>query len=233
MLLLAPYAKHVPLASLAAILFVVAWNMSEVHAVAALLRGGSRSDRLVLLATLGLTVFVDLVVAVEVGVVLAALLFMKHMADRVEVREVLPTTPPGDPYHEMLLGVPPEIRVFAIDGPMFFGVAHRFENTVAAVEPRVRVVIVRLWRVPYLDASGVHALRRAVRALRRGGRKVVLSGVRPAVHAELERSGLLAEIGEHKVWENFEEALFFARELLVEERLAAANAPTQAVPRAP
>jgi SulP family sulfate permease len=231
MLLFAPYAGHVPLASLAAILFIVAWNMSEVHAVAGLLTGGSRSDKMVLLTTLGLTVFVDLVVAVEVGVVLAALLFMKHMAERVEMRAVLPTTPADDPYHELLLGVPPEIRIFAVDGPMFFGVAHRFENTVAAVEPGVRVVIVRLWRVPYLDASGANALRRAVRALRRGGRRVVLAGVRPPVRRELERSGLLTEIGEEKVWETFEEALFLARELLLEERMQAATAKTQVVPR--
>jgi SulP family sulfate permease len=220
LLFLAPYARHVPLASLAAILFVVAWNMSETHAVAALLRGGSRGDRLVLLVTLGLTVFVDLVVAVEVGVVLAALLFLKSMADRTDVRLLAEPEQVVDPHHDLAWTLPPEIAVYAVDGPLFFGVSHRFESTVAAAPARVRIVVLRLWRVAYLDGSGIHALRRAVRALRRGGRRVVVSGVRPEVKRAMDRAGLTAEIGEAKIWPDLEQAVTVARELLVEERLA-------------
>lgn len=219
MLALAPYARHVPLASLAAILFVVAWNMSEVHAFAGLLRRGTRGDRLVLLATFGLTVFVDLVVAVEVGVVLAALLFMKHMADRTAVAAVSDPEDATDPFHDLASKIPPEIAVYAVDGPLFFGVSHRFESTVGAVDERARVVVLRLWRVPYLDATGVQALRRALRALRRGGRRVVVSGVRPDVRIAMDRAGLTAEIGEEKIWSDLEQALAFARDLLVEMRL--------------
>ena len=226
MLVLAPYAVHIPLACLAAILFVVAWNMSEVHGVVDLLRSGSRSDRLVLVVTFGLTVFVDLVVAVEVGVVLAAILFMKHMSERVEVKAILEAEDRPDPYHGVATHLPPEIAVYAIDGPFFFGVAHRFESTVAAAEAAVRIVIVRLWRVPYLDASGVNALRRAVHALRRGGRTVILSGVLPEVKPVLERSGLAAEIGADNVWANLEEALAHARDLLAEHRMASRAAPS-------
>jgi SulP family sulfate permease len=218
--LLAPYAAHVPLASLAAILFVVAWNMSEVPVVASLLRTGSRSDRLVLLATLGLTVFVDLVVAVEVGVVLAALLFMKHMSERVEMSALLREERRADPYHGLATALPPEIAVYSVDGPFFFGVAHRFEETVGRVDPRVRVLVVRLWRVPYLDASGLHALRRVVHAFRREGRRVLLSGVRPEVQRELERTSLLRDVGEENVWGNLEEALACARDHLTDEGLA-------------
>jgi SulP family sulfate permease len=224
LLLLAPYARYVPLASLAAILFVVAWNMSELPAVGSLLRSGSGGDRLVLLVTLGLTVFVDLVVAVEVGVVLAALLFLKSMADRTDVRLLAEPEGVVDPYHDLAWTLPPEIAVFAVDGPLFFGVSHRFESTVAAAPASVRIVVLRLWRVSYLDASGVHALRRAVRALRRGGRRVVLSGVRPEVHAAMERAGLVAEIGEGKIWPDLEQAVTVARELLVEERLGGKTA---------
>jgi SulP family sulfate permease len=223
--LLAPAAAHVPLASLAAILFLVAWNMSEVHEVSSLLRAGSRSDRLVLLATLGLTVFVDLVVAVEVGVVLAALLFMKQMSERVEVSALLPDPTRPDPHHDLAVGLPPEIAVYAIDGPFFFGVAHRFESTVAQTPAAVRVLVIRLWRVPYLDASGVRALRRAIAAFGRGGRRVVLSGVRPEVREALGRSGLLEAVGEENVWPTLEQALAHARDAVAEERLARASAP--------
>jgi SulP family sulfate permease len=219
MLVLAPYARHVPLASLAAILFVVAWNMSEAREVVALMKGGSRGDRLVLLTTLGLTVFVDLVVAVEVGVVLAALLFMKHMAERTEVKPLLTAETTPDPFHGLATHPPPGVVVYAVDGPFFFGVAHRFESTVADVGAAARVVIIRLWRVPYLDATGVHALHRAVSALRRGGRHVLLSGVRPDLREALERSGLLAEVGEDAVWSTLEEALAASREILVEAGL--------------
>jgi SulP family sulfate permease len=224
MLVLAPYARHVPLASLAAILFVVSWNMSEAREVAGFLRRGTGGDRLVLLTTLGLTVFVDLVVAVEVGVVMAALLFMKHMAERTEVRPLLDAESAPDPFHGLATHPPPGVVVYAVDGPFFFGVARRFETTVADVAAGTRVVVIRLWRVPYLDATGVHALHRAFAALHRGGRHVLLSGVRPEVREALVRSGLLAEIGEHSVWGTLEEALAAAREILVEERLAAAPA---------
>jgi SulP family sulfate permease len=224
MLVLAPYATHVPLASLAAILFVVAWNMSERRAVWGLLRHGSRGDRLVLLATFGLTVFVDLVIAVQVGVVLAALLFMKHMADRTAVGSLGVPEGTVDPFHDLAAKVPPEIAVFSVDGPLFFGVSHRFESTVAAVDRRVRIVVLRLWRVPYLDSTGVHALERAVGALRRGGRRVVLSGVRPEVRAAMDAAGLTAEVGEEKIWSNLEEALAYARDLLVEMKLTERSA---------
>jgi SulP family sulfate permease len=222
--LLAPAATHVPLASLAAILFLVAWNMSEAHEVAGLLRAGSGSDRLVLLATLGLTVFVDLVVAVEVGVVLAALLFLRQMAERVDVSALLPDPTRPDPHHDLAVSLPPEIAVYSIDGPFFFGVARRFETTVAQVPGAVRVLVIRLWRVPWLDASGVRALRRAVAAFRRGGRRVVLSGVRPEVRASLERSGLLAEVGEEDVWPTLEQALAHARDVVADDRIARGTA---------
>jgi SulP family sulfate permease len=221
MLVLAPYARHVPLASLAAILFVVAWNMSEAREVVALLLHGSGGDRLVLLTTLGLTVFVDLVVAVEVGVVLAALLFMKDMAERTEVKPLLAAESTPDPFHGLATTPPPGVRIYAVDGPFFFGVARRFESTVADAGDAARVVIIRLWRVPYLDATGVHALRRAITALRRGGRHVLLSGVRPELRDALERSGLLEEVGEDGVWATLEEALAAAREIVVDAGLRA------------
>jgi SulP family sulfate permease len=229
MLVLAPYATYIPLASLAAILFVVAWNMSEPREVFELLRRGARGDRLVLLVTFSLTVFVDLVVAVEVGVVLAAILFMKHMSDRVDVKAVRDAEAAPDPFHELASRLPPEIAVYSVDGPLFFGVSHRFESTVGALDPAVRIVILRLWRVPYLDASGVASLRRAVRGLRRGGRRVLVSGVQPRVLAAMERAGLVQEIGEEKIWANLEEALAAARDLLVEIR-AAERAAGKGVP---
>src|SRR5439155_7726603 len=117
---LTPLASAIPMASLAAILFLVAWNMSEMHAVADLLRRGAPSDRVVLLVTFLLTVFVDLVVAVEVGMVLAALLFMKHMADRVALRTANGDAgrdgAPEDPFHDLAHPLPEEIGVYQVDG---------------------------------------------------------------------------------------------------------------------
>jgi SulP family sulfate permease len=221
MLVFAPWAGPIPLACLSAILFLVAWNMSEIREVTRMLVAGSWSDRAVLLTTFGLTVFVDLVVAVQAGVVLAALLFMKHMSERFEVRSLFHAEEKPDPHHDLATSLPDEIRIYAIDGPFFFGVAQRFETTVAAVPRGVRIVIVRMWRVPYLDASGLHSLRRAVRGLRRSGVRVLLSGVAPQVRDALERDGLLAEVGDENVWSTLEEALAFARDLVAEQRAAA------------
>jgi SulP family sulfate permease len=225
LLLLAPYAVHIPLATLAAILFVVAWNMSELPHVVELIRTGTRSDTAVLLVTFGLTVFVDLVVAVEVGVVLAALLFVKHMSERVGMGAVVGPEQEVDPYHTLATALPPGIAMYSVDGPFFFGVSHRFEATVSAVDPKARIVIVRLWRVPYLDASGENSLRRVVTTLRRSGRVVVLSGVNEDVHEALRRGGLAEEIGEERIWAHLEEALAYSRNLLTEERLKDAAAP--------
>lgn len=157
--LLAPFASHVPLAALAAILFYVAWTMADLRHFGRLLRRAPRSDRIVLLVTFGLTVFVDLVVAVNVGVVLAALLFMRRMAESVSVQqEVFGGPEPRAEVVEAPVSWPSNVLVYRIDGPFFFGAAEKLESTVERAQLHVDTIVIRLGRVPFMDATGMHTL---------------------------------------------------------------------------
>jgi SulP family sulfate permease len=190
-LLFAPWAAYVPLAALAAILFFIAWGMSDLRHVSRLLRRAPRSDKLVLLITFALTVFVDLVVAVNVGVVIAALLFMRRMADTVSVEEEAP-----DPQHEPL---PPSVLVYRIDGPFFFGAAEKLESTVERAQLHVATVVIRLGRVPFMDATGTHTLAEIIERFQRRGIRVLLCGIHPRLARALERAEILALVGSENV----------------------------------
>jgi SulP family sulfate permease len=181
---------YVPMAALAAILFMVAWGMSEYRRFLALLRMPN-SDRAVLLITFGLTVLVDLTVAIAVGVTLASLLFMARMAEAVEVG-------PGGPSDIDLDAedrhqrddLPPGVEVFRIAGPFFFGVAGELLDTLRRLGQSPRVIILRLRLMPLLDASGAQALEEFVEQARIAGAKVILSGVQPQPRSMLGRVGL-------------------------------------------
>jgi sulfate permease, SulP family len=190
-LLFAPWAAHIPLAALAAILFFVAWNMSDLRHVSRLLRRAPRSDKLVLLITFALTVFVDLVVAVNVGVVIAALLFMRRMADTVIVEEEAP-----DPSHEPL---PSSVLVYRIDGPFFFGAAEKLESTVERAQLHVGTVVIRLGRVPFMDATGTHTLAEIIERFQRRDIRVLLCGIHPRLARALERAEILALVGPQNI----------------------------------
>jgi SulP family sulfate permease len=196
--LLAPWASHVPLASLAAILFFVAWNMSDVRHFSRLLRRAPRSDKLVLLITFALTVFVDLVVAVNVGVVIAALLFMRRMAETVSVQEEVFGGPENrDERAEASAEtpLPSNVLVYRIDGPFFFGAAEKLESTVERAQLHVETVVIRLGRVPFMDATGTHTLSEIIERFQRRGIRVLLCGVHPRLMRALERAEILTLIG--------------------------------------
>ncbi|KRA79734.1 SulP family inorganic anion transporter [Altererythrobacter sp. Root672] len=177
----------VPMAALAAILFMVAWGMSEYERFIALLRMPN-SDRAVLLLTFGLTVLVDLTVAIGVGVTLASLLFMARMAEAVEVdtggRQ--DTDLDSEDVHQRD-ALPPGVEVFRINGPFFFGVAGELLDTLRRVGQSPKVIILRMRLVPLLDASGVQALEEFVEQVHVAGAKVVLSGVQAQPKSMLER----------------------------------------------
>ena len=185
LLFLAPLAANIPLCALAAILFVVAWNMSEAHRVVRMLRTAPRADTLVLLTTFLLTVFSDLVTAVYVGVVLAMLLFLKRMSDSVDVLreqgEELPTQ------------VPSGTVVFSIDGPFFFGAAENLERALENTHTDPKVLVIRLGRVPFMDITGIQSLEEAVSALERRGVRVRLCEARPNVLRKLVRAGVVGK----------------------------------------
>lgn len=183
MLLLAPLMRYVPLAALAAVLLVVAWNMSEYqhfrHTMSA-----PKGDRLVLLLTFFLTVFFDLTVAIEAGVVLAAFVFMFRMAEAVEVSSGVrlldengEEDPAGADDQRALL--PEGVEVFQINGPLFFGASNRLDNLLDQFFSAPKVFILRMRLVPIVDASGVHALKTLADRCHRRGIVLILSGLQP------------------------------------------------------
>lgn len=190
MLFASDLMAFVPMAALAAILFTVAWGMSEHDRFIALLRvpGG---DRLVLLLTFGLTVLVDLTVAIGVGVTLASLMFMARMAQSVEIDSGnnIDTDRDAEDIHQRE-ALPPGVEVFRITGPFFFGVASELLDALRSVGQRPRVIILRLRLVPLLDASGLSALESFIHQASAGGTQVILSGVQAQPMAMLDRAGL-------------------------------------------
>jgi SulP family sulfate permease len=198
--LFAPFASHVPLAALAAILFFVAWTMCDVRHFGRLLRRAPRSDRIVLLVTFGLTVFVDLVVAVNVGVVIAALLFMRRMAESVSVQqEVFGGPESAGESGETAPALPPNVLVYRIDGPFFFGAAEKLESTVERAQLHVETVVIRLGKVPFMDATGMHTLSEIIERFQRRGIRVLLVEIQEKLGRALGRAGLLELAGPDNV----------------------------------
>jgi SulP family sulfate permease len=200
--LLAPYAAHIPLAALAAILFFVAWSMADLREVRRLLRTAPAADRLLLLTTFALTVFVDLVVAVNVGVVLAALLFMRRMAETVNIHQqdfAAAETPPGESVR-----LPPNVLVYRIEGPLFFGAAEKLESTLERAQLGVDTVVIRLGRVPFMDATGLAALSEIVRRFQKRKVRVLLCGLHDAIVPSLESAGIRALVGEDNICANMD-----------------------------
>ena len=203
------WVSLVPMAALAGILFVVAYNMSEWRVFSSLLRG-PRSDVLVLVVTFGLTVLVDLTVAIQVGVVLAALLFMRRMAEVSEVRSV--TDQLKDVERQGFEAENPDVvlpdgtEVFEIAGSFFFGAAQRFSEALSEVHRRPTIVILRMRDVFAMDATGLHALEEVLARFRRQGIVVLLSGIRDQPLGVLRRTGALERFGVENVLGSFREA---------------------------
>jgi sulfate permease, SulP family len=196
MILLAPFANYMPLASLAAVLVVVAWDMSEVERFRSLLKAPP-GEGLILLATFLLTVLVDLTVAIEVGMVLAAFLFMHRMAKAVEIGtgsklidEDIDDFSAPRPDIIPLDRIPEDIEVFQINGPFFFGAATQLADVLNRLRTAPRVTILRMGRVPLIDASGIHALQSFIKASDSRGTKVILSGLKPGVEAAIAQMGI-------------------------------------------
>lgn len=204
MLLLAPLAVYIPLASLAAILMVVAWNMSEVGKMRHLMRA-PMGDRVLLLLTFVLTVTVDLTVAIAAGVVLAAVLFMHRMAESASVAPAA-----EDEDEDARAHLPPGVEVFEVRGPLFFGAAARLSEVLDQIGQPPRVFILRMEDVPLVDATGVAALEDFLRRCRAGGTKVILSGLKPAAAQILTRMGLADAPGHLALASDFQAALALA-----------------------
>ncbi len=218
LLFLAPLAKTIPLAALAGILVVVSYNMSEVNHFIGLLKA-PKSDVMVLLTTFALTIFIDLTVAVEVGIVLAALLFIRRMSEVTNVGMITRDfqgngEEENDPNSTSSRLVPPGVEVFEIQGPFFFGAADRFKEAIRTIEKPVPVIILRIRNVPAVDATGLHMIREFLHQCRKDSTTLVLSGVHTQPLSAMKRSGLWDEIGEKNILGNIDDALNRAREIL-------------------
>jgi sulfate permease, SulP family len=212
-LLLAPLASAIPLCCLSAVLFVVAWNMSEFPHVVRLVRGAPKADVGILLLTFFLTVFVDLVVAVNVGVILAALFFMRRMADSVNVEQQLEALPDSGTPSSPALPANSGVIIYSIDGPLFFGAAEKLERTLAHIQRPATTLILRMGNVPFVDATGLFAIEEIVTDFKRHGAVVLLAEVRPNVRYKLERGGVIAQVGQDNVMDTLEQAVLQAKEL--------------------
>lgn len=184
LLVLAPLAADVPLVALAAILFVVAFNMAGIGHLVRTARRAPRSDVAIMFVTLGLTVFTDLVMAVEVGVILAVLNFMRRMAAAVEVRAL----------DETHVEAPEGVLVYTVDGPFFFGAVDQFEQALLHTHTVPRGLVISLERVPFIDLTGLQTLEEVVGTLVRRGTAVTLCCANASVSGQLERTGVSSSL---------------------------------------
>ncbi len=199
MLVAWPLTHFIPLAALAAVLMIVAWNMSEVERFTHLMKAPI-GDRAVLLVTFGLTVMVDLTVAIEVGVVLASVLFMHRMSEAVQVQanvKLLDDDVSDDTPHDMRpvtqAELPPGVIASVIRGPFFFGVAMQLGETLDRIGKPPRVLILRMRAVPMVDGSGASAIQSLVDRCARHGTKLIITGIQPQPRQVLQAMGILDE----------------------------------------
>jgi SulP family sulfate permease len=207
LLFLAPLASSIPLASLAAILFVVAWNMSESRRFVMLLERAPLADRAILIITFLLTVFADLVVAVNVGVILAVLQFLRRMAETVETQPVAARALKVELSELGATGLPTSVVVYEIAGPMFFGAVENFRRPLLEMRPVPRILILRLDRVPFMDITGIQTLEEVIGKLRKRGVLVLLCEANSRVYAKLQTAGVLGAGAESVYSESLREAL--------------------------
>jgi SulP family sulfate permease len=208
------YARYVPMGAIAAVLVIVAFRMGEWHELARL-RRMPRSDALVLLTTLTLTVVFDLVIAVEVGMVLAAILFIKRMSETTEIAQVTGRDELETP-EQIVHGkdIPEGVVVFRIFGPFFFGAAEKMEDALQRVGTLPRVLILRMQLVPAMDATALNALESIVERMQASGGVVVLSGPHRQPLDMMVKAGFIEKIGRRNIRAHFDDALIRAREII-------------------
>ncbi|MGA4516108.1 SulP family inorganic anion transporter [Solibacillus silvestris] len=211
LLLLAPLAVHIPLASLAPVLMMVAWNMSERHHFVHILKLKS-GDSLVLCITFLLTVFMSLTVAVMAGLILAVILFAKSMSDSLTVSKVLPNLKNDNGKVQPLVVADlhecPQISIYTIEGPLFFGAAEKFEQTMLkTIQENPKVFILRMRKVPYIDSTGEEYFRNILQNIKASGGIVFLTNVQPGLEQMLKRSGLYNLMEEEHFYHTTNEAI--------------------------
>lgn len=209
MLFFGQWAKLIPMSCLAGILIVVAYNMSEWRLFVSILKG-SGFDILILLVTFLLTVLVDLTYAIEIGIVLSALLFMKRMADAGNQAATEIDSDVLENFGEL----PQGLGIYEISGPFFFASAKQYSNTLKSIGQKSKVLIIRMRHVPFIDSTGIHNLKDVIKDLHHSKTTVILSGVNPRVLKELEKNTVLKLIDRSMILSSFDLALQKAKKLL-------------------
>ncbi|MDD4919674.1 MAG: sulfate permease [Bacteroidales bacterium] len=216
LLFLGPLTTHIPMACLAGVLIIVAYNMSERRTFHALLKN-PKSDVAVLLTTFLLTVFFDLTVAIELGLLLAMFLFMRRVIETSSVsvlRDIVDLSHESDVHDkDEVLILPERIEVYEIDGPFFFGIANKFDESMRQVRDKPLVRIIRMRKVPFMDSTGLHNLQSFFRMSKKEGIQIVLSGVNENVHNVLDKSGFSEKIGQENICSHISFAVKRAEEM--------------------
>ncbi len=218
MLLFAPIAKLIPLSCLAGILVVVAYHMSEWRHFRNLLKS-NRMDIIVLLTTFFLTVFFDLILAIEVGMILSSFIFMKRMSEATTIKNAQnlfgPAEKIGDKiFEEELSHIPKDTMLYEINGPLFFGASQKFQEFLTDLKQTPKVLIIRMRHVPFIDATGINRLKEFHQRLQSSGTTIIISGANREVKEEFFKAGLYSAIDKKNILENIDDAIFRAEQVL-------------------
>lgn len=219
LLFLMPLAQYIPMACLAGVLVIVSYNMSGWRVFKGLLKN-PKSDVAVLLITFFLTVIFDLTVAIEVGLVIACVLFMKRVMETTKISVITDEIDPNNEsdleVHEEHLMIPQGVEVYEINGPYFFGIATKFEEIMSRLGDRPKIRIIRMRKVPFIDSTGIHNLTTLCEMSQKENIHIILSGVNEKVHKVLEKSGFYELLGEENICSNINEALEVATQEIAE-----------------
>lgn len=218
MLLFAPVAKHIPLACLAGILVVVAWHMGEWHHFLALMKS-NRMDVMVLLTTFLLTVFFDLILAIEIGMILSSFIFMKRMSESTSIKgaeDIFKAKEENQDtlFEDELPGIPDGVRLYELNGPLFFGASQKFQEVITDLHQQPKVLILRMRHVPFIDATGINMLKEICRQLQANGTSILISGANREVKVELLKANLYALLGKHNIQDTINKAMERACQIL-------------------
>lgn len=216
-LFLMPLINLVPMACLAGVLMVVAYNMSGWRSVVAISHN-PKGDFSVLVVTMILTVIFDLTIAIEIGLLLAMVVFLRRVTENAEIKvygHQLDVAEGTEVHSHEVLHVEKGVSVYEIDGPFFFGIATKFDELMrSSMQERPLVRIIRMRKVPFIDSTGIHNLETLIKSSQQEGIKVVLSGVQPHVHAALEKSDVVSLIGEKNVCDHISKAVALANSIV-------------------
>ena len=217
MLLFAPYAKLIPLSCLAGILVVVAYHMSEWRQFVSILKG-NKMDIIILLTTFFLTVVFDLVIAIEIGIILSSFMFMKRMSESVEVLNISMDKNTNDKeemlFDEQFKDLPKEIMIYEINGPLFFGAARQFQETIINHDTDFKVLVIRMRYVPMIDATGFQSLKEIISSFKENGILIILSGISPDLRKHFRQNGIYDLVERKYIVNDIQKAVSKAKDYL-------------------